>query len=767
MKKFFLLTLFTPLLTLAQMTELEVRQFVKKASEPELLIMSSQMMQQNYLYHAEIVVDKLLTLNSTSSNYNYRKGYLLIKAKTDYKTALPHLQIAVQSVQKNYDMYSPKEKSAPVDAYYHLAKAYHLDEKLDSAIANYKKFMDNSANQSETIRLAELGITQCNAAKREMSAPKTAVVKNLGNKVNSNVPEYSPVISLDGTSLYFTSRREWEDGSTIDLNDPVDNFYPEDIYVSYLDFDGEWTSPEKLSFCSPSYNEATIGVSSDERRIYVYQDYTGGGDIYFSDFKRNKFDSLMQLDYNEVNTKYWETHCTMTPDGEVMYFASDRPGGFGGRDLYRIIRLPNGEWSKAMNLGPKINTEWDEDAPYVSINDKTLYFSSNGPKSIGGFDIFVTFRDEENQWSEAVNLGYPINSTGDDIFYTTTIDGLKGYLTSFRKDGYGEKDIYEIENDYLGIRPINSLRGTIYSINGAPLPENLFIKVICLNCEMENDRFISPRIKQDSYFAVLKHCKEYEVKLFEETTELRSQRFMTGCSEDNEELIKDFYYGKYTLAGTVSDAASLALLANSKVEFINAETGEVFESFETDETGRFVSNYLDNKYHGDRIRFDVRVSKKTYIAQSFKVDTVLGMAPHLQLDYLITKMDIGIDIGAVININPIYFDLDKSNIRPDAAIELDKIVKIMNENPSMVIELGSHTDCRASKAYNLALSGRRAKSSADYIKKRITNPNRIYGKGYGESKLVNNCECEGTVVSDCSEDEHQANRRTEFRIVKK
>ena len=116
--------------------------------------------------------------------------------------------------------------------------------------------------------------------------------------------------------------------------------------------------------------------------------------------------------------------------------------------------------------------------------------------------------------------------------------------------------------------------------------------------------------------------------------------------------------------------------------------------------------------------------------------------------------------------NPIYFDLDKSNIRPDAAIELDKIVVIMNENPGIKIELGSHTDCRASYSYNMKLSDRRAKSSAKYIRERITNPERIYGKGYGESKLVNDCGCEGDVVSDCSEEEHQLNRRTEFVIVK-
>ena len=147
--------------------------------------------------------------------------------------------------------------------------------------------------------------------------------------------------------------------------------------------------------------------------------------------------------------------------------------------------------------------------------------------------------------------------------------------------------------------------------------------------------------------------------------------------------------------------------------------------------------------------------------ETFVSEVQLSDKGTIYLDYTLTKAD----IGTLIQIPPIYFDLNKSNMRPDAAIELDKIVKIMNENPTLVVELGSHTDCRASIAYNKALSGRRAKSSAKYVRSRITNPKRIYGKGYGESLLVNDCGCEGSVVSDCSEEEHQANRRTEFKIV--
>jgi outer membrane protein OmpA-like peptidoglycan-associated protein len=171
--------------------------------------------------------------------------------------------------------------------------------------------------------------------------------------------------------------------------------------------------------------------------------------------------------------------------------------------------------------------------------------------------------------------------------------------------------------------------------------------------------------------------------------------------------------------------------------------------------------------YGDILNYQLKLSKEDYYTQNLVLKETLGDSEAIHLKYFLDKPIIGGDIASSFDILPIYFNFDQSNIRPDAKIELDKIVKIMNDNPNLEIEFGSHTDCRGSYAYNMALSTRRAKSSADYIKTRITNPKRIYGKGYGESKLVNGCECEGAVKSTCSEEEHQANRRTEFRIVKK
>lgn len=761
-----LLTLL-PLSLFGQMSELEVRNMVKTATEQELVIQCSQMMQANYLFHAEIVADKLLTIKPESSNYNYRKGYLVLASRKDFVVAMRHLQIATRSTRKNYDMYSAKEENAAVDAYYHLAKCYHLDEQIEKARENYQLFIDESANKSELVKNAEIGLIQCDVAEYNLSHPKSAIIRNIGNGVNSKAPEYSPVISLDGNSLYFTSRRAWGDDLSEGFRDPMLNQYTEDIYVSYMDFDGEWTSPEKLAFCEHEYNEATIAVSSDEKQIYVYEDISGGGDIYFSDFTENSFGELKELDYTDVNSKYWETHCTMTPDGQTMYFVSERPGGYGGRDIYRIVRLPNGEWSKAQNMGPTINTPYDEDSPYIDINNKTLYFGSNGPKSMGGFDIFVSFKDDEGVWSDPVNLGTPINSTGDDLFYTTTIDGLRGYLTSFRKGGFGEKDIYEVQNDYLGNYPYSTLQGSFLSNNNSvTITDEMSVKLVCPTCDLEKNKSSDLRIKNGGYFAVLERCKDYTIEHYDaDGTLLNSETFTTLCNSENEELEKNFRMGDYAIEMAVLNDKDFTPITGAIVEMINPEDGTVVKTYTTTKDGLRIEDLLEGKQPGDRIHYDIKISSHPgFFTQTFVLDTILGTDGTLNLEYLLKEKVVGADIS--IAINPIYFDLDKSNIRPDAAIELDKIVKIMNDNPEMKIELGSHTDCRASKSYNMRLSSRRAISSAKYIKARITNPERIYGKGYGESQLLNGCECEGTVKSDCSDEEHQLNRRTEFRIVK-
>ncbi|MDP4798235.1 MAG: OmpA family protein [Crocinitomicaceae bacterium] len=763
---------------MTQLNELEVRQMTQTASEEQLVVEASRMLQENYFFLAEIVVDRLLQINPSSPNYNYRKGFIILDSRQDWFTAMPYFNKALVDIDPNFDMYSANETSAPTDVYFHIARCYHLDEQIDKAKEYYSKFIASSNKKSELIQNAKVRLLQCENAIFNLNNPKKSIVKNIGNVVNGVYPDYSPVISLDGTSLYFTSRRQWADQSTDNYKDPQLNQYPEDIYVSYGDLNANWTAPERLSFCDGKLNEATVTISADERRVYTYEDRTGFGDIYFSDFRNNQFTDLTILGYKNLNTTYWETHCTVTPDGQNMYFVSDRPGGFGGRDIYRTVKLPNGEWSEPVNLGPIINTAYDEDSPFIAIDNKTLYFSSNGPNSMGGFDIFFSIRDENNIWSNSVNLGYPINSTGDDIFYTTTADGHYGYLSSFRKNGFGEKDIYQIENAFLQVNNVAVLKGRISTSDGSKLPESVYATIKCLNCDDTRENNLLPRLRDGSLMYSLTPCRSYEIAFYYDslTKIAYKETFETACSKGYEEIYKEVLLNvakkriipvrHYTLDGIVSDKTNGNTLEGAKVEFLNPTTQESYETLITDKAGDFNSMMLKNKMFGDSIYYRVRVSKDGFIAQTFDFKTTLSEDTALHLSYILEKLEIGIDLAKTFDLNPIYFDLDKSNIRPDAKIELDKIVKIMNDNPTLVVELGSHTDCRATIQYNLSLSDRRAKASASYIKGRISNPKRIYGKGYGESNLVNECGCEGELKSTCSEEEHQANRRTEFRVVK-
>jgi outer membrane protein OmpA-like peptidoglycan-associated protein/tetratricopeptide (TPR) repeat protein len=774
-----IILLLLPILSFAQYDQAKLEQLLSTASEQELVTESSQMIQEGYLYQAGLVTDKLLEKKPQSSNYNYRRGFIYMEMSQDFIRALPLLEIAVKDIDKNFDAFSTNETSAPTDALYHLAHAYHMSENIDKAEEYYNKFLAQSNPKSEFIYFAKLGLEQCVVARKLISTPKKVTLANVGSTINSNQPEYSPVISLDGSAIYFTSRRAWEGGKSDKGIDPRYNLNPEDIYVSYRDFDGEWTEPARMEFCNPIQNEATMAVSADERRIYVYEDTVGSGDIFYSDFSTNRFQNVMHLEERQINTASWETHCTVTPDGQTMYFVSDRKGGFGGRDIYRTVKLPDGSWSNPLNCGPKINSEMDEDSPFIAVDNKTLYFSSNGPRSMGGFDVFVAVRDENNEWSDAINLGYPLNSTGDDLFYTTTVDGLTGYLTSFRKDGYGEKDIYQIKNDYLGLNNLAVLKGRIHTYDGKPLPENLSVKLRCTNCGDAFDRKVFPRMRDGVFISSLEPCRDYEMIFSFEggAQDVYTENFTTECNQSYQEIIKDIWldtengtFGQpYLFQGTISDSKSKQLLENVKVTIVDKQTARSFVNSLTTDLGFYTSDTLKALSPHQNLLIEVRLEKEGYVTMSYDVSFELTNEMVIDMNQLITpllaKFEVGNDIG--FSIKPIYFDYNKADIRPDAAAELDKIVRIMKDNPNMKIELGSHTDSRGTEEDNLDLSAHRAKSAAAYIVSKGIHANRIHGHGYGESKLkVSDAEI-AQMPSDLDKvAAHQLNRRTEFLIMK-
>jgi outer membrane protein OmpA-like peptidoglycan-associated protein/tetratricopeptide (TPR) repeat protein len=763
--------------TWAQKNEAEFVKFLETASNNELLRKNTELLLFHNYYQSIRVIDKLLAKEPDNANFNYRKGYALLNSQSDFTLPLPFLEIAVANTTKVFDASTAKESDAPRDAIYYLAKCYHLNNKIKKAREHYQNYLDITSHKNILYKWAELGLAQCLVAERELRFPKNYEIMNMGSVINTDAPEYSPVISLDGSALYFTSRRLWPDSMNINMKDSSTNFYWEDVYVSYKDFDDEWIEPVRLDFCKPNQNEATVSVSSNERKVFIYNDATGNGDIYYADFHTGRFDQIRPVEIEGVNTPAWEPHLTISPDGQMIFFVSDREGGYGGRDIYRIVKLPDGSWSLPSNLGPKINTPYDEDAPFISVDNRTLYFSSNGQASMGGFDIFISILGDDGDWTPPLNLGFPLNSTSDDIFFTTTSDGSKGYFTSFREGGQGEKDIYEVKNNFLGKQILSMLKGEIVVADNKLIPEHVAVTIDCLDCGERSVVTLNyPRIRDGVYFSTVEKNRTYEITYthHDGAIEFYKDTIVTNSDSDYEEIGKRVLlniddmtivpYVDYLFTGVVTDKEDGKLMAGAKVEFIN-DNNEVLHVVKTDENGYFESNVLKRYLQGEQPRLKVRVTQDDYITQVFEFNKMLAKSKGIHKEYTIEKPKVGIDLAKTLELNPIYFDLDKSDIRPDARIELDKIVEIMNDNPNMVIVLGSHTDCRGDAKYNMKLSQRRATSSAEYIQSRITDPMRIVGKGYGESKLVNNCPCEGKVLSDCSDEEHQANRRTEFRVV--
>lgn len=414
-------------------------------------------------------------IDSSSANINYNVGYCYLNSPSKKTWAERYLAKAITNISKNYSQDNPSEKAAPPIAYLFYGKALHLNYKFDEANAQYDYFEKNYAKDKASKDDVAFLKMQTAYAKELVAAPINVKVENLGDSINSEYPDFSPVLSADERMIIYTTRRANSTGAEKGL----DGQYYEDIVVSYKDDNGKWSSPKPVSeFINTNGNEASINISPDGQTLIVYQDIgKGGGDVFFSTWDGKDWSSLQQFG-SDVNTKYWETHACLSADGNTLYFVSDRPGGYGGRDIYRCVKLPNGKWSLAQNAGPVINTKYDEDGPFIHPDGITLIFSSNGHKTMGGFDIFVSIMEEDKKFSEPVNMGYPINTPGDDVFFVTSPDGKRGYFSSSKEGGFGEKDIYMMFIPDAKEKPLALFKGSILPADGEKLPDDLEIVVI-------------------------------------------------------------------------------------------------------------------------------------------------------------------------------------------------------------------------------------------------------------------------------------------------
>ncbi len=493
-------------------------------------------------------------------------------------------------------------------------------------------------------------------------------IEQLDGSINSPFNDYAPVITADGSEMFFTSRRPVTEK---ELKKGVQ--VAERIFYSTFDTETKtWKKAEPLSDNVNVFgrNNSNIAISNDGQRLLIYQDSKYGDGEIFESFLKGRSWSDPQPISTVINTEFHESSATISPDGRTIYFVSDRKGGQGKRDIWKCIKGTDGKWGAPENIGGVVNSKDEEEAVYMHPDGKTLYFSSKGHNSIGGYDVFKTVF-EKGKWSKPVSLGEPINTTGDDLFFVLAANGKFGYYASSRDSDV--KNIYEI-------------------------------------------RFI-PKDK-----------------------------------------VKEVKPNLAVIKGVIRDAKTNAPI-EATIEITDNEKNEVIGTYTSNsESGKYLISLPAGKNYG------INVKSPGYLFHSDNV-TSSDTAQYQEI-----KKDIGLkklETGSQIILKNIFFDYNKYSLKDESKTELDRVLNLMEDNPSLVIEIGGHTDTQGSADYNQALSEDRAKAVVDYLVAYGIPRERFAYKGYGESKpLVSDTDIAKLKTPEEKEEAHGMNRRTEFKILK-
>lgn len=519
---------------------------------------ANKLTEEKFHNQAAEIWQELLQTQPENSNLNWKLGYAYMNSYNQKQKALPFLEKAAEKRaggyggfnMAGYDPFDPAEKNAPVEVDYWLGRAYHLNGQFDKADEFYRKFAAEVDEKHELKAMATRGIEQTANARALMAEPKNYSVSNVGAVINNDHPDFSPVLSVDGNAMFYTSRRVRPDSSNAGVIDLLAGLPFENIYVSYKDRNNNWQKPEVLNINPPTGHMATVNVSADGQNLFIYRDDGGDGNLYESKLVGELWSDPVLIG-SDVNTKSWETHCAVTADGNTLYFVSDRKGGQGGRDLYRVVKLPTGEWSKAQNLGAMVNTPYDEDGVFIHPNGRTMYFASKGHNSMGGFDVFTTEMGDDGNWSKPVNIGYPLNTVDDDLFFVTTADGRRGYFTSDKKGGYGEKDIYFVDfPENMEAEGLTVLKGFIIPPPGETLPPSTILYVT--DKSTGEVKTYKPRQRDGVYVAILPPCKEYNLDYRVNDKTVHTEDIFVECESTYQEINKEIYLNPVSLAGPAS-----------------------------------------------------------------------------------------------------------------------------------------------------------------------------------------------------------------------
>jgi outer membrane protein OmpA-like peptidoglycan-associated protein len=471
--------------------------------------------------------------------------------------------------------------------------------------------------------------------------------------------------------------------------DPGSGGFFEDLYVSYKNR-GNWGPAQNLGQpINSEGHDATAGLSNDGSTLYIYQDNkSDAGDLYESTLKGTNWQKPEHLN-KYINTKFHESTISESFDDKMIYFVSDKENGLGDRDIYSCKKDSRGNWTGTTNMGSVINTKYAEEGVFLHPDGVTMYFSSQGHGTMGGYDIFKSTL-VDGKWSEPVNLGWPINGPDDDVFFVVSGNGRRGYYSSAREGGYGDKDIYAIT--FLGEE-----------------------KPFLLSNEDNLIASITAPVK------TIQPAPPVEIKTPSLTI----------------------------LKGTITDAITQEPL-EATIELIDNTKNELVATFKSNSaTGKYLVTLPDGRNYG------IAVTRDPYLfhSENFDIPPTNGYQEVIK-DVQLKK----VVVGTKIILKNIFFDFDKSTLRPESVSELERLIKFLNDEPTVKIEIGGHTDWKGSDEYNIKLSQSRCESVVKYLIDHGIAKERLTAHGYGEKVPIDTNE---------TDDGRQMNRRTEFEILSK
>ncbi len=588
--------------------------------------------------------DKAFDLQDFESAKNW---YKQVFAKTpesikiNSRLSLSYLELFQgNNALKHINMVFQKDSIHTKEMLYTKARCLQLTHQFDSAAIYYKKSDPLNANKRDVSKK----IKECSFGILEMASPKNFKIRNI-NQVNSKAHEIAPKITADFRKMYFTSQRS-------------NTATPENIYLSESN-GGAWTPPINIGepINTETVNDACVGLSPDGQTMYVYKG-VNGGDIYESELKGKKWSVPKPMPFNTIHR---ETSICISPDARTLYFTrqllDEKGAKIGNSDIFYCRKNINGEWSKSVKMGSNINSEYDEESPYMHPDGKTFYFSSKGHSSMGGYDVFKS-EAIGLDWSMPVNLGYPLNTAADERnFVISANNDYALYAAQHENQGMGGLDIYIIT--------------------------------------------IPPTKKPD--LALLSG------KITDELSGEPIEAKITITDNDLNEIVAEFHS--------------------------NASTGE----------------YLVSLPSGKNYGINIEKTLHVFYSENIYLKANSGFVPHqknIQMPNL--------SKGSKMILRNIFFANASAQLSASSNAELDKLYKLMMDNPLMRIQILGHTDNIGEQNANQVLSQKRAESVAKYLITKGINPNRLQSRGFGSSKPLTN---------NTNEEDKAKNRRTEFIIL--